>query len=144
MAAKRFTISTDYNRPLPEVFAHLGQHETLQAVFGVPIRTLVPSTESDNPSGVGSVRLISLGPIRFEETITDVEPGHLIRYSVTKGGLLKHHKASMRFTEQGGRTHLEHEVEMESAIPGLTPFLVPIVHFVMRLAFQRYARTWGA
>lgn len=148
MAARSFTLQTDFTQPVAEVFGSLSRHETLARVFGIPIRTVQPSPDGELPGGVGSVRSISLGPLRFEETVTGFERDRMITYRVTKGGFLRHHDARMHFTSKPGGagggsksgTRVEHWVEMESAIPGVTHILVPLVGFIMRRAFLRYAR----
>lgn len=139
MTFKSFTLWTDFRQPVREVFAHLSRHENLAAIFGVPIKTLVAAADPGEPYGVGSVRSIRLGPVRFEETVTGLELDRTIAYRITRGGFVKHHDGLMRFSEHQGGTRVEHTIEMESAIPGLTGLLVPLVERVMRRGYLRLA-----
>jgi Polyketide cyclase / dehydrase and lipid transport len=124
MAYKTISIVQDFPQPLSVVFAHLSHHDNLGRVFGMPVVRIAAARDSGEPDGVGSVRRLSLGPIRIEETVTGFEKDRLIEYRVTKGGFMKHHLGTMRFSEHAGGTRLDYTIEVESLIPGFTGPLV--------------------
>ena len=72
-----------------------------------------------------TVRRLKVGPLPpFEETVHEFVPGERIVYRITKGGPLKDHVGVLRFspTADGG-THLEYDIRIASAIPGLAPIV---------------------
>ena len=64
---QNITARSDFRPPVREVFAHLSRHENLSAIFGLPIETIVRANDASEPYGVGSVRSIRVGPVRFEK-----------------------------------------------------------------------------
>ncbi len=76
-------------------------------------------------NGVNSVRRLKVGPLPpFEETVHEFVPGERILYRITKGGPLKDHVGVLEFSPTpGGGTHLEYNIRIASAIPGLAPIV---------------------
>ena len=72
--------------------------------------------------------------------MTGFEKDRTIAYRITKGGFIKHHDAIMRFSAHEGGTRVDHTIEMESAIPGFTALLVPVIERVMRRGYHQLAR----
>ena len=64
---------------------------------------------------------MKIGPLPpLEETVHEYVPGELIVYRITKGGPLKDHVGVMEFSPTpGGGTHLEYNIRIASAIPGV-------------------------
>jgi hypothetical protein len=140
MAHRTISISLDFEQPVAALFSHLSHHENLASVFGMPIKRIQESSDPSEPNGVGSVRLLRLGPLGIQETITAFEKNRLIEYKVTKGGFMKHHLGTMRFSENAGRAHLDYTVEIESAIPGVTGPLVMSLERGMRKGLSKLQR----
>ena len=114
------TIDRDFTKPPERVFAYLAEHENLEPLFGAKIKRLSDGDDGTR-NGPGSSRQMRLGPRPpFVETTTEVVPGELIRYRITKGSPLRDHEGVMRFspTANGG-THLHYEITFGAALPGV-------------------------
>jgi uncharacterized protein YndB with AHSA1/START domain len=117
-------IERDFSKPPERIFAYLAEHENLAEVFGAKITRLRDGEQGDR-NGVGSVRRLKIGPLSpFEETVTEFVPPQRIVYRITKGGPLRGHVGTMKFTPgPGGGTHFVYEIRIASAIPGLAPIV---------------------
>ena len=123
MRAYRVHVSHDFAKPPERVFAYMCEHENLGPLFNAEI-TRVCDGDTDR-NGVNSVRRLKVGPLPpFEETVHEYVPGERIVYRITKGGPLKDHVGVLEFspTPSGG-THLEYNIRIASAIPGLAPIV---------------------
>lgn len=100
--------------PRDELFAHMAEHENLQAMFKLKVDRVRDGDTERN--GVGSVRQLSLfGAMPFEETVTGFQPGELIEYRITRGGILKNHLGIMRFSDAGeGLTRLHYTIDFDA------------------------------
>src|SRR6476619_1896055 len=108
---QRVIIDHDFRVPVSTAFAHLSEHENLEALFGAKVTRLRDGTDGTR-NGVGSVRRLKIGALPpFEETTTEVIPDELIRYRITKGSPLRDHSGEMRFTPNpDGTAHLHYEI----------------------------------
>ena len=89
-------VTKDFPQPVEEVFAYLAEHENLAPVFGAEIRRLNDGTDGTR-NGIGAAREMRVGPLPpFVETNVEVVPSELIRYGITKGGILKDHEGLLR------------------------------------------------
>jgi uncharacterized protein YndB with AHSA1/START domain len=112
-------VERDFRSSPEKVFAFLAEHENLEPLFGAKITRLRDGTDGTR-NGPGSVRRLKLGPLpAFEETITEVVPGEIIRYRITKGSPLRGHSGEMRITPQGTGAHLRYEISFGAVVPGL-------------------------
>jgi uncharacterized protein YndB with AHSA1/START domain len=114
------TIDRDFAKPPKRVFAYLAEHEHLEPLFGARIKRLSDGDDGTR-NGPGSSREMKLGPLpAFVETTTEVVPGELIRYRITKGSPLRDHEGLMRFSANpNGGTHLHYEITFGAALPGV-------------------------
>jgi hypothetical protein len=66
----------------------------------------------------------------FEETVTELAPNERIVYRITKGTPMRDHQGTMEFAPaaSGGGTHLDYRIRLGSAIPGLAPVIVHVLH----------------
>ena len=100
MAHHSVEVMHESARPVPELFAELADHERLRRVFGVPVRRIRDGEGDVN--GVGSVRRMGIGPLRFEETVTALEPDRSIEYRITRGaGPVRNHRGKLEFSSVG-------------------------------------------
>ena len=123
---QRVIIGQDFSAPPERVFEHLAEHENLEPLLGAKISRVRDGTDGSR-NGVGSVRSLKVGPLPpFEETVTEVIPNELIRYRITKGGVLRDHEGTMRFTPNpDGGTHLHYEISFRGKVPGTGPVIAP-------------------
>jgi hypothetical protein len=92
-------------------------------VFGTKIRRINDGTDGSR-NGTGSAREMRVGPLPpFVETNGEVVPNELIRYRITKGGILKDHEGVLRFTSRGDGSHLDWTITFDGKAPGIGPFV---------------------
>jgi len=112
-------VTQDFPQPVEEVFAYLAEHEHLAPVFGTKIRRINDGTDGSR-NGTGSAREMRVGPLPpFVETNVEVVPNELIRYRITKGGILKDHEGVIRFTSRGDGSHLDWTITFDGKAPGI-------------------------
>jgi hypothetical protein len=71
-------------------------------------------------NGAGSVRSLRVAPLpAFEETVTKAVPHELIEYRITKGGILRDHLGTMRFSSTGTGSRLDYAIRFGAVVPGL-------------------------
>jgi hypothetical protein len=117
----RVHVSQDFPQPVDELFAHLSEHENVESLFGAKVRRLSDGTDGTR-NGVGSARELRVGPLPgFVETNTEVIPNELIRYRITRGGVLKNHEGVMRFSARGSGSHLDYTIDFDGKLPGIGP-----------------------
>lgn len=121
---QRVQVTQDFRQPVDQVFGHLAEHENLGPVFGARVVRLNDGTDGTR-NGVGSAREMRVGPLPpFVETNVEVVPNELIRYRITKGGVLKDHEGVVRFTDRDGDgSRVEWTITFDGRIPGIAPLV---------------------
>ena len=121
-------VTHDFSAPVERVFAYLAEHENLETLFGTRIERVRDGDTERN--GVGSCRRLSFnGLLPFEETVTEMVPDQRIVYRITKGTPMRDHQGTMEFAPtSGGGTHLDYRIRLGSAVPGLAPLIVRVLH----------------
>ena len=123
MRAYGVHVSHDFAKPPERVFAYMCEHENLGPLFGAEISRVCDGDTDRN--GVNSVRKLKVGPLpRSRRRCTSSCPNERILYRITRGGPLKDHVGVLEFspTPSGG-THLEYNIRIASAVPGLAPIV---------------------
>lgn len=137
-------VTQDFPQPVDEIFAYLAEHENLEPVFGAKIRRLNDGADGSR-NGAGSAREMRLGPLPpFVETTHEVVPNELIRYGITKGGILKGHEGVLRFTSRGDGSHLDWTITFDGKLPGVAPLVRAKLTRDVSQAMQRLAATGRA
>lgn len=137
-------VTEDFPQPVEQVFAYLAEHENLAPVFGAKVRRLNDGTDGTR-NGAGSAREMRVGPLPpFVETNVEVVPNELIRYRITKGGILKDHEGVLRFTSRGDGSHLEWTITFAGKAPGLGPIVRVKLTRDLSQAMRRIAATGSA
>jgi|SRR5579884_1806700 len=137
-------VTQDFPQPVEEVFAYLAEHENLAPVFGAKIKRLNDGTDGTR-NGTGSAREMRVGPLPpFEETNVEVVPNELIRYRITKGGILKDHEGRLRFTRHGEGSHLDFTITFDGKVPGIGPMVKTKLTRDVSRAMKRLAETGSA
>src|SRR3954452_15828970 len=117
----RVHVVQDFPQPVEEVFAHLSEQENLESLFGARITRLSDGTDGTR-NGAGASRELKVGPLPgFVETNTEVVPNELIRYRITKGGVLKDHEGVMRFSSTPTGSRLDYTIDFDGKLPGIGP-----------------------
>ncbi len=130
---QRVHIQQEFEVPVERAYAYLAEHENLGTVFGLKVERVKDGDTERN--GVGSVRRLSIGGVApFEETITQAIPNELIEYRITKGGPLRNHLGTMRFSAlPNDRSSLDYTIVFGTALP----LLASIVKRVLQTGLKR-------
>ena len=120
---QRVHVIQDFPQPVDELFAYLSEQENLEPLFGAKIRRLTDGTDGTR-NGVGASRELRVGPTPpFVETNVEVVPNELIRYRITKGGILKDHEGTMRFSSTPTGSRLDYTIVFDGKVPGIAPLV---------------------
>jgi hypothetical protein len=123
-----------------ELFAHLSEHQNLEPLLGAKIKRLTEGSDGTR-NGTGSSRELRVGPLPpFVETNTEVVANELIRYRITKGGVLKNHEGVMRFSRRGDGSHLEYTIDFDGKAPGLAPVVKAMLTRSIERGLDAYAQ----
>lgn len=134
-------VSQDFPQPVEQLFAYLAEHENLAPVFGANIRRISDGSDGSR-NGAGSAREMRVGPLPpFVETTVEVVPNELIRYRITKGGILKDHEGVLRFASRGDGSHLDWTITFNGKVPGIAPIVKTKLTRDVSRAMQRLAAT---
>lgn len=124
---QRVHVIRDFPQPVEELFAHLSEQENLEPLFGARIKRLSDGTDGTR-NGVGASRELRVGPLPgFVETNIEVVPNALIRYRITRGGILSDHEGVMRFSRQGGGSRLDYTISFNAKLPGVAPLVEAVL-----------------
>jgi uncharacterized protein YndB with AHSA1/START domain len=125
--------------PPDAVFEIVSDHARYDRFDGIR-RAELHMQGSPHPNGVGAVRWIWIGPLRFQEEVTAFEPAARLDYLITdvKGLPFRHEGGSIRLEPAGAGTHALWTSVFEIPIPLIGPGLDRV--FAARLA-QGFGRT---
>jgi uncharacterized protein YndB with AHSA1/START domain len=104
--------------PPEAVFEIVADHARYNRFDGIRRSELVEPGDSD-PNGLGAVRWVWLGPLRFEEEITAFEPPRRLDYLIRGVRALpfRHEGGSIRLEPDGTGTHAVWTSSFEIPIP---------------------------
>jgi hypothetical protein len=137
---QRVHVTQDFPQPVEELFAYLSEQENLEPLFGAKIKRLSDGTDGTR-NGAGASRELRVGPLPgFVETNTEVIPNELVRYRITKGGVLKDHEGVMRFTRQGSGSRLDYTIDFDGKLPGIGPLVKTMLTRNISTALRKFAQ----
>ena len=136
---QRVHVIQDFPQPVSEVFGYLSEQENLEPLFGAKIKRLSDGTDGTR-NGAGASRELRVGPLPgFVETNVEVIPEELIRYRITRGGILKNHEGVMRFSSQGdGGTLVDYTIDFDGKAPLIGPIVKRILTKSITDGLRRY------
>ncbi|EIT70014.1 MULTISPECIES: SRPBCC family protein [Hydrocarboniphaga] len=114
--------------PRERVFAYFVQHDNFGRLWWPAQCRWIKAAPNGDANGVGSVREIRVGLVRFEETTTEITPDSTIEYRVTRGGPFKNHVGRMRFSEVPGGTQLDYDIAFDCRWPLFGNFVSGVMH----------------
>ena len=137
---QRVHVIQDFPQPVSELFAYLSEQENLEPLFGARIKRLSDGHDGTR-NGAGASRELRVGPLPgFVETNVEVVPDELIRYRITKGGVLKNHEGVMRCSPQGdGGSLLEYTIVFEGKAPLIGPIVKRMLTRSITVGLRRFA-----
>src|SRR4051812_40027215 len=137
---QRVHVTQDFPQPVEELFGYLSEQENLEPLFGAKIKRLSDGSDGTR-NGTGASRELKVGPLPgFVETNTEVIPNELIRYRITKGGVLKDHEGVMRFSANGTGSKLDYTIEFDGKLPGIGPIVQRGLTRTINAGLKRYAQ----
>jgi hypothetical protein len=109
-----FTLARTFEAPPDRVWEVVGN------VGASPDPRIKVEVEREGSAeGVGTLRLVSLGPLSLREEITSVGPGYAYGYRVLKGVPVRDYTGAVALEERSpGRTDLRWIVRFRPRIPG--------------------------
>jgi uncharacterized protein YndB with AHSA1/START domain len=104
--------------PPGALFEIVADHARYDRFDGIRRSELVEPGDRD-PNGLGAVRWIWLGPLRFEEEVTAFEPPHRLDYLIRDVRALpfRHEGGSIRLAPDGAGTHAVWTSSFEIPVP---------------------------
>lgn len=104
--------------PPSALFEILADHARYDRFDGVR-RSEVIEAGDPAPNGLGAVRRIWLGPLRFEEEITGFEPPHRLEYLIrdVRGLPFRHDGGKIQLAEEGAGTQAVWTSSFEVPVP---------------------------
>jgi hypothetical protein len=137
---QRVHVTQEFPQPVDELFAYMSEQENLEPLFGAKIRRLSDGTDGTR-NGAGASRELRVGPLPgFVETNVEVIPHELIRYRITRGGVLKNHEGVMRFSPNGTGSRLDYTIDFEGKAPGIGPLVKAVLTRNIRAGLRRHAQ----
>jgi len=111
-------IERRLDAPPDAVFAILADHAHYDRFDGIRRSELHQPGDPD-PNGLGAVRRVWVGPLRFEEQVTAFEPPRRLDYVIrdVKPLPFRHEGASIRLEPDGAGTHAVWTSSFEIPIP---------------------------
>lgn len=77
--------------------------------------------------GTGLTRTVKIGPATVHEEITQIGPGHVVRYRMTRGAPVRDYVGSVTLEDApAGGTHVSWDVQFRPVIPG-TGWLISLL-----------------
>ena len=115
-------IDRHLKAPPEALFEILSEHESYARFDGVRRAKLVRHGVPDR-NGLGAVRWVWIGPLRFEEEVTAFEPGRGFDYLIreVRGLPFRHAGGSVRLEPDGAGTRATWTSEFEIPIPVVGP-----------------------
>jgi hypothetical protein len=140
---QRVHVTQDFPQPVEELFDYLAEQENLEPLFGAKIKRLSDGNDGTR-NGAGASRELKVGPLPgFVETNVEVIPNELIRYRITKGGVLRNHEGVMRFSRRDAGSHLDYTIEFDSKIPGAGGLIKSGLQRNIGAGLRKYAENGG-
>ena len=69
----------------------------------------------------------------------ELKPNELIRYRITRGGVLKNHEGLMRFSPNGTGSRLDYTIDFDGKAPGVGPLVKAMLTRNITAALRKYA-----
>jgi uncharacterized protein YndB with AHSA1/START domain len=115
MPKHRIQLSHQFASTPDQVFEFFSDHLQFGRIWpGKTRRVRDGDTESN---GLGSVREIQVGPIRFEETVVSFARPQRIEYTITRGSPLKNHHGRIEFHPDGSGCRVDYQIEFDGRFP---------------------------
>jgi uncharacterized protein YndB with AHSA1/START domain len=130
-------VTRTIDAPVEEVFDLLADHAHYDRFRGIRGSELLSEGEPP-PNGLGAMRLVLIGPLRFEEEITGFErPTKLDYLIVDINTPLEHRGGQIRLSQAGGATTVVWRSEFRVPVPVIGPVMEVAWLIALRRGFRR-------
>lgn len=103
----RIVVEETLDAPVEHVFDRISDHAAYAEMFTFVTRSSLSREGSPDPNGLGAVRSIGCGPIRFAEEITAFERPVRMDYLIKSvNAPVEHQGGSIRLEPRGEATHV--------------------------------------
>ena len=117
MSSYTIEIDETFDVPRNRVFALFADHSRFGQMLGAPVRR-IKASQGQDPNGVGSVRLIGIGPLGLKETVLSFEPNSLIEYTISSMSPIRNHVGRIRFEDTSeGLTRVNYTITFDEILP---------------------------
>jgi len=131
----------EFDAPVEQVWEAFNDHENFGKMMKQNVKRITDSSTPGNLNGLGSVRLIQLPFLSFEETIRKSEKPYCIEYQITRGTPLHHHYGTMLFkTLPGKKSAIDYSIQLGSNYPLLAGLLKTVLQKGISAGLQNYAK----
>lgn len=138
MSQQKVEVVQDSRKSVAQLFDALADHNKLGKVLGVPVRRI--KSGKGDVNGVGSVRLLGIGSVGVQETVTAMEPNQFINYRISKGGgPIRNHSGRVEFSDSKRGSRVIWTIEFDTPLPLLGPALKFVLTQGIRLGLKRIA-----
>lgn len=128
MAQQHIQVQQFFAAPRATVFHYFADHKQFGRLWWPARCRVIKLAPEPEPCGVGSIRQIRVGAVRFEETITAFKPHRSIEYRVTRGGPFRNHVGRMEFSDVPGGTQMDYAIEFDSRWPMFGNAVAAMMH----------------
>ena len=137
-------IKKEFNAPVAQVFELLSKHATYNIAFApMQVVRIKDSTDPERLDGVGSVRLMGIGPIKpLQEQITLIEPNQRIEYKIIKNPLIKHHLGTLEFQQVAdNKTLVTYRIELQVRVPFVSKVILAQLKTAIKIGLSKLAKS---
>ena len=135
-----FTITRSLDAPVDRVWEIVGNPGASPG-RGVDVRVEKPGAAD----GTGLVRVVKVGLATAHEEITDVGPGHVIRYRMIKGAPVRDYRSSVALEESpDGGTLVSWRARFRPVVPGTGWALSLVSKHTLNRVLDALAESSGA
>ena len=136
MSMQEIKVEQSISLDCEQAFGVLADHARLGRLFPGDFQLLTPGEDPAEPNGVGAVRRIRQGPVRFEETVTVFEPAYLLGYRVSKGSPIKAHQGLIRLVPITHGCRVDYRINFKPKLPGTGWLLKQIIERDIKAALD--------
>jgi len=105
----------------------------------------VKDSDSGNLNGLGSVRQIDTGAVKFEETIIGFEENKLIEYTISKNSPFDNYRGTMEFFVLSDKEcFLRHSMQFTPKVPGLYLIELAGMELIIKRGIKKAAKLLSA
>jgi uncharacterized protein YndB with AHSA1/START domain len=112
-----FSVRAHANAPIETTWSLL--HDQRGMTTWLPVTVALESEGDPPPDGVGGIRVLTRGPLRMREQITEVEAPSRLAYRLLSGLPVRQYVGQTTLTTEDKGTDIRWTIDFTSPIPGI-------------------------